>query len=305
MEDKCIFVSSRGILKSMDIHSPTPSSSTFTVNRTLFPQNPLDLKSGSTIYICNTAIKDFIENILPMLVNPFILVSGDADISMPFEAISESTFEDFINDKRLIHWFCQNLMMTCIHSKMSQLPIGLDYHTLSKPGSQHPWGMGSLPIHQEKLLLECMKSSSKERILQCYSNFHYATFGINQRGDRQELLQQVSHTLIAFEPSFVDRETSWRHQSQVFFVLSPKGGGYDCHRTWEALCLGCIPIVKSSALDPLYNELPVLIVKNWSDINEKLLQETVIEFSKKSFCVEKLTLAYWIKKIKSKVECIQ
>jgi hypothetical protein len=30
------------------------------------------------------------------------------------------------------------------------------------------------------------------------------------------------------------------------FVASPYGGGPDCHRTWEALILGCIPIVKSS-----------------------------------------------------------
>ena len=27
------------------------------------------------------------------------------------------------------------------------------------------------------------------------------------------------------------------------FILSPAGIGLDCHRTWEALCLGCIPIV--------------------------------------------------------------
>ena len=30
------------------------------------------------------------------------------------------------------------------------------------------------------------------------------------------------------------------------FVLSPPGNGIDCHRTWEALFLGAIPIVKRS-----------------------------------------------------------
>ena len=31
--------------------------------------------------------------------------------------------------------------------------------------------------------------------------------------------------------------------SQYRFVLSPPGFGYDCFRTWEALALGCVPIV--------------------------------------------------------------
>ena len=43
------------------------------------------------------------------------------------------------------------------------------------------------------------------------------------------------------------------------FILSPPGAGFDCHRTWEALYLGAIPIVKTSSLDPLYKDLPVVI----------------------------------------------
>ena len=77
--------------------------------------------------------------------------------------------------------------------------------------------------------------------------------------------------------------------------------GLDCHRTWEALFLGCIPIVKTSPIDSLFEDLPVLIVKDWSDVTPKLLENTMKEFKKKekngAFDYKKLTLKYWVNKI--------
>ena len=46
--------------------------------------------------------------------------------------------------------------------------------------------------------------------------------------------------------------------SKFKFVLSPPGAGIDCHRTWELLYLDCIPIVQSSTINELYDDLPVL-----------------------------------------------
>lgn len=75
----------------------------------------------------------------------------------------------------------------------------------------------------------------------------------------------------------------------------------DCHRNWEALCLGCIPIVKSSKIDSLYENLPVLIVDDWKLITKSLLNSTVNDFRKKwnndGFNMEKLKLSYWVKLI--------
>jgi hypothetical protein len=72
----------------------------------------------------------------------------------------------------------------------------------------------------------------------------------------------------------------------------------DCHRTWEALCLGCIPIVCAPNFTNLFLDLPVLIVNDWSEINEILLKKTVDEFKQQNFNYEKLTLEYWKNKIK-------
>jgi hypothetical protein len=63
------------------------------------------------------------------------------------------------------------------------------------------------------------------------------------------------------------------------FVLSPRGNGLDAHRTWEALLVGAIPIVRSSALNPLYDGLPVLIVNDWPEVTPALLREFLTNYT--------------------------
>ena len=89
------------------------------------------------------------------------------------------------------------------------------------------------------------------------------------------------------------------------FIISPFGHGFDCIRTFEALCLGCIVIMKKSFLDIIYEELPVLLVDEWTDINKELLDKTLIEFSIKTFNYEKLKMKYWIDIVMSQFDNIE
>ena len=65
------------------------------------------------------------------------------------------------------------------------------------------------------------------------------------------------------------------HYNEYQFTASPLGNGADCHRTWEALLRGTIPIVKKGPLDYLYacHDFPIVIVDEWSDISEENLKE--------------------------------
>ena len=48
------------------------------------------------------------------------------------------------------------------------------------------------------------------------------------------------------------------------FVVSPPGKGQDCHRTWEAILFGAIPIVENSTgLWPLFRESPIFVINDW------------------------------------------
>jgi hypothetical protein len=50
------------------------------------------------------------------------------------------------------------------------------------------------------------------------------------------------------------------------FVLSPSGNGMDCHRTWEALYLGAVPIVRRANWSFANRSLPVLVINEWADL---------------------------------------
>ncbi len=303
MENECKYVSSRGLYKSTDIHMPHPESSTMNLD----PEVYRDIQCGSTVYVCNSAIRHFRDTILPMISVPFILVSGDSDLAMPSGAFPvEEEFQQFIEDSRIHHWFCQNLMIT--HPKMTHMPIGMDYHTMSKVGEPHPWGIGKLPVEQDAELQQYIDDAPLQidRHVYCYSNFHHSTFGIGSRGDRKEVIEKVPKDIVFYDAVFTSRDIAWNHQSFFLFVLSPRGGGYDCHRTWEALALGCIPIVKSSGLDPLFADLPVLIVKDWSELTRDLLVQTIVLFGPRSFQRQKMFLSYWRDLFDQKsLECVQ
>jgi hypothetical protein len=61
---------------------------------------------------------------------------------------------------------------------------------------------------------------------------------------------------------------------KTLFVPSPAGNGLDCHRTWEALYLGCVPVVlaKEFCGDESW---PVLVVQNWQDLAIMTQEELV------------------------------
>jgi len=85
--------------------------------------------------------------------------------------------------------------------------------------------------------------------------------------------------------------------SRYKFILSPRGAGLDCHRTWEAMYVGTIPIVLSSSIDSIYEGLPVLIIKSWDEITESFLERKYKELMDKECDVSKMFMEYWTSRI--------
>lgn len=296
-EEHCKFISSRGILKACDIHSTIPISSIWQLQdynhdftQNIFPD-------GTTIYACGTTIRHFYE-IINLINFKFILVTGDADNTIPDEMLFTETYENFLNHPNLIHWYSQNCVSD--HPKITKIPIGLDYHSRSVISDTN--NNIIFPVEQENTLITISSSVKPfcERLVQCYSNFHFVNYETMKFGYmRTDVVKAIPPEIVFYEPTILDRNKSWENQCKYAFVLSPHGNGLDCHRTWEALILGCIPIVRTSPIDSLYEELPVLIVNEWNDINEELLKNTIELFKNKSFSYEKLTLSFWMDKINS------
>ena len=55
------------------------------------------------------------------------------------------------------------------------------------------------------------------------------------------------------------------------FIVSPPGNGSDCHRTWEAIYLGSIPIVLRNFWPFKGDNLPVLVINNWAEMIPKAM----------------------------------
>lgn len=292
------YVASRGILNSCDYHSTNPISS---IRRMVFYPELKKIKNmkNPIIYVCNSALNHF-NTIVPYIDFSFILVSGDSDDSMPYDVLKPEVFDTLMANPFLLHWYSQN--MTVDHPKITRMPIGMDYHTLE---TRPVWGPITIASIQEYLLNNVRRVPFYERFyekeMKCYSNFHFQ-MNTKYGQDRKDALAQIPTDLVYYEPQMVPRLNSWNTQKDYAFIISPHGGGYDCHRLWEGLALGCIPIVKTSPIDKLYDDLPVLIVNEWSDVNLDLLTKTVEDFKKieldKKFNYDKLSLQYWMNKIK-------
>ena len=163
------------------------------------------------------------------------------------------------------------------------------------------------PKIQEQLVIDIKKKSKPfwERDLKCYISFLYNIERSKYGYDRIEAPREIPKNLV-FTESYENKNNkakSWSNASKCSFIIAPLGFGLDTHRAWEGLMMGSIPIVKKSKLDYLYEDLPVLIVKEWSDINMTFLHDTIHDFKDKHkkgiYNYDKLLLSYWIAKIKN------
>ena len=297
MENLCYYVNSRGILKSCNFHSKTPKSSCNDDTSYLLEMTKR-MFHGMSIYVCSDLLNFFVTVILPKINKRFLLVSGDSDMCVPKEALSYAQLNQLINSPFLIKWFLQNTQVQN-NEKLIQMPIGLDFHTISN-NPNHYWKLPNeshLPGAQEFTLVNIKETSKPfyERIPKIYVNFSLTN---DRFGDRVNSVKSISKDLMVFNDSFTKRTINWQFMSKYMFVLSPFGNGMDCHRTWEALCLGCIPIVRAPNFRKMFEDLPVLIVDKWSSVNQELLLKTIDEFKQRTFNYEKLSLQYWTDKIK-------
>ena len=320
MENNCYFVSSRGLLKSCDFHSSSPRSSWGYDNQYLLDMlNGPNMFNGMSIYVCTDLLPFFLDNILPGIKHLFYLVCGDSDARVPYgnidlwhgnmRPLAEDICLQVISHPKLIKWFVQNCIFTnetlqeysvekekifnpLAETKICQLPIGIDYHTISNdPGKfwRDPTCEGYTPKYQEMLLKKISKGSRP-----FYERKPKIFVHMTMNDYRKDVLSKIPEQCFEHCSEFMHRTNVWKKMAEYAFVLSPYGNGPDCHRHWEILCLGGIPIIKTFGTDKMFDDLPVLIVKKWEDVNEELLQNTITMFANKYINYKKLSLNYWV-----------
>ncbi|CAF2512430.1 unnamed protein product [Rotaria sp. Silwood2] len=212
--------------------------------------NLKSVKHGDIVFIKGDSLKLFFLRSYPLIKNPFILVSHNSDASVPREYVNK------LEDKNILAWYASNPNVRN-HPKLFPIPIGL---------ANGRWKTGNLDTL--KYGLEKYRKPWSKRTTLLYVNFNIDT----NKKQRQEALSQakkIQNVLIIRKRILF--KTYVEQIGNAKFVLSPPGDGLDCHRTWEALIMGAAPVVFSSELDPLFNNIPAVIVTQWSNLTENLL----------------------------------
>jgi hypothetical protein len=116
-----------------------------------------------------------------------------------------------------------------------------------------------------------------EKTILCYMNFAINTNPVK----RQECWNTFVNQDWVVQESNIPPEDFYTQVARSKYVLSPEGTGIDCHRIYESIYLGSIPVLKTSELDYFYQSLPVLIVENWSEITQEYLDTNYLNLKSK------------------------
>lgn len=212
--------------------------------------------------------------------NPFVLVTHNGDYPVSEEM---SNFIESIPNLKM--WFGQNI--DCNNTRIMSLPIGLE--------NTKNWTKFS---KKDLLYSVANKKTNPEKLV--YANFSFFT-NPSERLNCYELVKNSSSFITNKCNNEVIQDDYQNWLDDVVdhnYVLCPRGNGIDTHRFWETLYLGRIPITKRNNNTKYYENLPVLLVDDWSEITEELLLNKLEWFSNlDNFDLEPLKIGYWKNKI--------
>lgn len=282
-------------MKGCNHHNKIPYSGIDQIDHDLL----VDFTERNSIYICTDSLIYFAENFLNDIQGSFTLVSGDSDKPVDIDLLQNPAILKMLEDARLSKWYAQNLLTE--HEKIVQIPIGMDYHTLWNFPEWCEWGLKrQSPIAQEHALLKVFESALpfEKRLFSGYCNWHFHL----DRGDRQDCFAKLDKQISFVEKHPLSRISTWQRQAEMMFVTSPQGVGVDCHRTWEALLLGCIPVIKRSSFARIFEDLPVVILNDWSEFNPTTMNDHLNMMIGKKYNYAKLFNKYWSSMINNRPE---
>jgi hypothetical protein len=275
----------------MRFHKSCPDVISVVINpdRSVDPTNWRALRAARTIFVYSDLVEAFFAAIMPRLKHPVVLIThnGDRNVTEADRAR--------IDHPLVEHWFAQNLSVA--HPKATGLPIGI---------GNAQWKHGDAVA-----VAHAARSARKSR------HGVYVNFAVSTRPDlRRPLLDSLSRlpfTYLGARENIISKmvrgigaglglRADKQPRGQIFskyvrelsewrYCISPPGNGLDCHRTWEALYLGVIPIVSRGLCD-LFDGLPVIVVDNLAAITMQELEAAEARFPA-SFAYERLRLSWW------------
>lgn len=169
--------------------------------------------------------------------------------------------------------------------------------------SWQPWpiGMGYEFLTYKDKFIKSQKGNHTQTVLCCFlsnTDERRRKFGMNRRKIEFELHKRQIYNL-----PFLRRDTYWKALLDHKFIISPEGNGIDCHRHYEALMAGCIPIVEDNPqIREKYAGCPILYTKNYLDITDSYLQKKYSEMLDQTYDFSCLFLSNYTDEEKEEIK---
>ena len=267
----------------------------------VYKNGALSKQDAEVIYADGGDILGFVRYADKKIRKNFILVTGGTDITVPLEALTKEQTRRFLAHPFLVKWFAQNLLF--VHEKTANWPLGFSFKLLREKS------LVPVSALAQERKLKALAAAARPFYERASEEGPLVFVNMTMRNGRLESRWDAFNALYLKDPSLLvdaeavlakleantetPRDDVWRSIAGAPFCLSPFGYGIDCHRNYEILALGAIPIIRGRILEDLFVGMPVLYVDRWEDVTRKLLQRTLKEFSEKKFDYSRLTVAYW------------
>tara|TARA_R100000664_G_scaffold34234_1_gene55439 strand:+ start:6344 stop:7207 length:864 start_codon:yes stop_codon:yes gene_type:complete len=225
---------------------------------------PKSVFKAKSIFVYTHALPLFFERIFPSLTKPIILLSHNSDHGV------DNNFIKYLESDKISKWFCQNRLIE--HPKLFSFPIGV---------ANSQWD------HGNQILLKSIieKNFAKEFLV-------YKNFDISTNSYERNLCHAITQRNGIPMSSKTDISQYWEMLAKSVFVISPPGGGIDCHRIWEALYFKTIPVIQYHSSFSQFKHLPILFVESWEDITIQYLRNKAYTLDV-NWDIEELKLEFW------------
>jgi hypothetical protein len=243
-----------------------------------------DLKSseiipGDVIFCQSHMLEALCERVLMHASIPITLLLGNSDRN------HNQSLGKLLADAGAVKTFAQNLVEHV--PGVEPLPIGLENAWHSTNGRPRDF--------------RANRNKSQNRISRVMWAFNVETDPIGRNKAANELVNVPTADRLGLLTPKQHRSALTRYS----FVASPPGNGLDCHRTWEAIYLGCVPIVLRSHMTQNYEQLglPIWVIDSFEELHELTEEQLHAKFRELSpkFGSDAMWAKYWISRIRNNV----
>ena len=182
-----------------------------------------------------------------------------------------------------LKWYAQNVDIE--HPQIFSIPIGLEnpeWHKKQQKTNKISYINKYAPKTSEFISLAYFNIATNPRRKAIYdylSQFDWCTTKITENGTGfDEYLDLINRSI---------------------FCICPEGNGIDTHRIWEALYLGCIPVVEDCVNIRFYKDLPIYICDSFFTLTRDKLIDKHMEIiaNMPNYNNSMLKMEYWREKI--------